>query len=73
MNLLTWKDCCALMTECIDIKPVTCRKGRKVPFAVTRHILRSGVDKVRERGALLPGNYKENNIVELPHWWKLDI
>ena len=25
------------MTECINTKPVTCRKGRKVPFAVTHH------------------------------------
>ena len=37
MNLLTWKVCWALVTECINTKPVTCRKGRKVPFAVTCH------------------------------------
>ena len=52
MNLLTWKDCCALMTEWylyhsvfshtilngIYTKPVTCGKGFKVSFAVTGHI-----------------------------------
>ena len=27
------------MTECINTKPVTCSKGRKVPFAITRHKL----------------------------------
>ena len=31
------------MTECINTKPVTCRKGRKVPFAVTRHIYNAKV------------------------------
>ena len=31
------------MNKFINTKPVTCSKGRKVPFAVTRHILRIGI------------------------------
>ena len=41
------------MTECINTKPVTCSKGRKVPFAVMRHNYNAIFVFLRQ----LPGNH----------------